>query len=184
MIFSNTITPAIVTTLLVALVAVAIATGGAAAQENVTISVDDSNETEQCTEYIDRNTRLCDADLDDGTAVLTIESDRPQSVTLTDAGGFVDGGQVDRSTQRLFEGTNTVRVPVTEADGFAGVSIETNEVLYAIPLEHSSTMLGGPWSATDAQLAGLGAALSVSFVSLFLAIQAITGRADEPERKA
>lgn len=67
-----------------------------------------------------------------GTVTLVLDSDGATAVTLSDAGGFVDGGEINRRTVVAQDGRNTVEFAVTETSrGYVGVSIATEDVLYA-----------------------------------------------------
>lgn len=135
-------------------------------------------------ETIDQDTAICQATVSDDSAQLLIYSDRHQTITISDAGAFFEGGTVNQQTQTMQPGLNRVEMRVTTYEGFSGVSVSTDSTLYALPLEDLSTLIGGPWTAQDSQLAGLGAALGVSLVSVLIVLQTIIGRSDEPERIA
>lgn len=136
-------------------------------------------------EAIDSRTVLCSATVKDGVAVLVLRSDRPQRITLTDSGAFMAGGEVPQKMATLrAEEPNTVRMDVTSYRGFSGVSIQTTRVLYAVPLERQTTLVGPPWGPSDVQLGAVTAALSVGSVSVVLVFRAVTGRRDSPERIA
>jgi len=67
-----------------------------------------------------------------GTVTLVLDSDGATAVTLSDAGGFVDGGEINRRTFVAQDGRNTIEFAVTETSrGYVGVSIATEDVLYA-----------------------------------------------------
>jgi len=169
-------------------------TPGALAQEMPESPVNQTtNQTDtaaaECTEAIDRYTVVCSKEVRDGVAVIHLESERNQTITVTDAGVFRTGGEVQRKTVTLHEGRNTVRLPVTIVDTgiggqMAGVSVETGLTLYAVPIDVSSPIIGGPWSAQDAQLSGLSAAVSVALVSLLIVAHHLIGKSGEPERVA
>jgi hypothetical protein len=75
-------------------------------------------------------------------------------------------------------------MPVTQQNGFAGVSISTGDVVYAVPLESTSSLLEPPVTSSDVQAAAGGGAFSVSVAVLFITWRAVTGRDSEPERVA
>jgi hypothetical protein len=136
-------------------------------------------------EAIDEKTVVCSASLDGTEAVVVLRSDELQQVTVTDAGAFMTGGEINRRTFTLREGErNTIRFDVTVHNGFAGVSIDTGETLYAVPIEEESTLIGEPWSAQDVQLAAVSGAAGVATVAVFVVIRTVLGRTDEPERVA
>lgn len=141
----------------------------ATAQENSTATASStSTATESETddlptgaERIDGRTVLLSSeyDQDGGTATLTLLSTEPQGVTFSDAGAFVAGGQVATRTEVLDSGRNTITMPVTNADGYAGVSVSTANVLYAVPLTTTSTVSFSPSSPNDMLALALGAGL-------------------------
>jgi hypothetical protein len=160
--------------------------GSVAAQESVTTpnTQTGSAEQPQACEVIDSQTSLCNAELEDGSAVLTIRSEENQRITFTDAGAFVAGGVVETQTRTITDGRSEIVFPVTQHNGFAGVSISTDDVLYAVPLESQSSMLKPPITASDVQAGAVGGAASVSIFVLFITWRAVTGRDDSPERVA
>lgn len=146
--------------------------------------LDDSDDCE-APQAIDDTTVLCSSTVENGDAVLVLRSDYTQRVTVTDAGAFMAGGEVPRKKATLREGErNTVRIPVTRHNGFAGVSVDTGSVLFAVPLEEQSTLIGGPWTKQDVTVGALAGAASVAFISIIVVIRAVTGRSEKPERLA
>jgi hypothetical protein len=137
-------------------------------------------------EAIDAVTVLCSAEIDGEYAELVLKSDINQRVTLTDAGAFMEPGPINRQTFRLREEEekNTVRIRITQVDGFAGVSVDTGRVLYAVPIEQDSELIGPPWGPTDAQMAALGGSSSVAAITVLLAFRRLSGSSDSPERVA
>mgnify|MGYP000704722566 CR=1 FL=1 len=68
---------------------------------------------------------------DSGTVTLVFDSPASRRVTLSDAGGFLEGGEVNRRTITV-DGRTAAEFAVTETDrGYVGVSIATDQVLYA-----------------------------------------------------
>lgn len=159
--------------------------GTVAAQESGSAVQVETGESEQVTcEVIDSDTSLCDTTLENGSAVLTLQSDVNQRITFTDAGAFVAGGVVETQTRIVTEGRSEIVMPVTQQNGFAGVSISTGDVVYAVPLESTSSLLEPPVTSSDVQAAAGGGAFSVSVAVLFITWRAVTGRDSEPERVA
>ncbi|WP_135365887.1 hypothetical protein [Halosimplex halophilum] len=91
---------------------------------------------------------------DAGTVTLVFRSERPTSVTLADAGAFMQEGEINRRTE-VMDGKTKVEFAVTESNGFVGVSISTQETLYGHPIKIGSNdfVPGGP-SPEDTWLAG------------------------------
>lgn len=123
-----------VATLLVMLLAFVLVLAAAPATGAATFQDEINNTTETETgERIDSDLELLSSSYDSegGTATLTFRSDGATAVTLADAGGFVNGGEITRRTVVLQDGRNSVQLPVTETDaGYVGVTIATQEVLY------------------------------------------------------
>lgn len=94
-----------------------------------------------CTERIDAIVSLCSAEYNDdtGTATLMMHSTRAQRVVVTDAAAFMSGGEVERRTYTL-DGVSEIEMPVTEYQGMVGVSVDTQRVLYAVPLGQGYTL--------------------------------------------
>lgn len=112
-------------------------------------------------ERIDQRTVLLSSSYDgEGTATLEFATTKTQGVTLSDSGAFVAGGTVATKTTILRPENNpqTVNMTVTEADGFAGVSVSTAHTLYAVPLETSEPVSLSPSNPNDmlALLTGAG----------------------------
>jgi len=172
------------------IVSVAALAAPAVAQTNGTsvtdsVSDDDSN---RCAEpvVIDNNTELCDSYVsDDGTAHLVLNSTITQGVTVTDSADFMTEGVVTQRRAILRPGSpTTVRLDVDSHRGQTGVSIATNEVLYSLPLEETSSIIAGPWSASHVQTAGISGALSVAFCTLYVAFRRMFGSDETVERVA
>jgi hypothetical protein len=179
--------------ILTLLTVVTLVSSGAVAQANnstsdgPTVQVGPVDQEQPCetTERIDNSTVLCAAELNGGYAELIVRSDIRQRIVLTDAAGFMQGGEINRQ-RYLVESDEPyrLRMSVTSYRNFAGVTVDTGDVLYAVPLDEPTTLVGGPYSSQDVQLSAIGGALSIAVVSLLVTIRAVTGRADSPERIA
>jgi hypothetical protein len=117
--------------------------------------------TPEGTEQIDRNTRLISAEYDEesGEAVVTIESDTLQDVTLTDASGLLKGGETAQRTVTLRPGERTtVTIPATKSGGYVVVAIATRTTLYGEPIETSADVFQGSatWETVQAGAVGGG----------------------------
>jgi hypothetical protein len=135
----------------------------AAAQESPqpTTTEENSSASDRQGSRIDGDLRLVSTSYDgSGTATLVFETDTAKAVTLADAGGFMDGGRINRRTLVLEEaGTHTVEFQVTESDrGYVGVSIATQEVLYAEVIEEPTV---SPFSGASGTTGWLGGATIV-----------------------
>lgn len=162
-------------------VATALLAGGAAAQENTT-NATETNATE-CTETINQYTAICDAELDGSDVVVELKSEGPQTIVVTEA--FRKGsGVLSQRQVRIPEGRSTVRLTVTVDGGSEGVTIATQDTLYQKEVRPSSTLLAGPFTASDAQAAAFGGGTGVALVTLFLVAKVVFGKNDDPERLA
>lgn len=175
--------------LITALVVASLAVAPVAAQENATdtgtgLEAEDLT-GDECTVHIDQHVSLCSAEYRDGEVVLELRSDRPETITVTDAGGIMNGGEILRKDYVLrSDRRSTVRMPVTKANGFVGVTIDTGRTLYGVPLETSSTLIGGPWDYADTQAAALGGGIGSAAIVLLLTLRTIYGREGGIERVA
>ena len=130
----------------------------------------DTNTTE--TTRIDGNTEIVASVYrpDEGVARITLQSSAVQTVTISDAGRFQEGGKIPVRTVALRSGdTATVEIPVTEQDGYVGVAISTeNTPLYAEIVRRPSgdgLDILRALSSLQAWLAGAG----VAFVWMIIA---------------
>ena len=162
-----------ISVVLVALLAT-VAVGGVSAQSGGNMSESTSTPTASTGERIDNSTVLVDSSYDNETGMVsvTLKSETIQEVTLSDAGAFVDGGVVNQRTVTLGPGeTATVSLDATRTDsGFVGVSIATDDTLYAVPVESPSTGGGGgsPIPKRDDALALLAGISTVTLGTLGL----------------
>lgn len=132
--------------------------GTAGAQPTVT-NTTNRTATPTAHEQIDNQTRLISSSYDEqnGTATLVIESDTTQAVTLSDAGGFRQGGQIDTRTVVIERGERvTVTLPVTKVGSRVGVAIDTKHTLYAeIIRQPEDHLFQGKPSWQDTRISGL-----------------------------
>ena len=159
----------------VLLVAAAFApVGVVSAQEDGNVSVDvGGDDRTNCTEHIGEHVSLCSATVDDGRVELELISDQMMIVTITDAGGIMEGGEIKRADVRLrTDRRTTFEMEVTESDGFVGVTIDTGTTLYGKVIEEqTSPFLARPTKA-DSLLIGLtvfglfAVSLPVSWVAI------------------
>ncbi len=132
------------------------------------------------TERVDSDTRLVDATYNpsDGTARITLRTDGPTAITLTDAAGFIEGGEVERRSV-VVDGEETIVIPVTRVDGYVAVGISTDETLYAVPIETRSRLFRGTAQWGYVWLAGLLGVVGGSGTVLYYAREFL--REDDPE---
>jgi hypothetical protein len=122
-----------------------IAASSADAQEqpqdggNVTVDpgseepVEQTPEPEPC-EQIDQDTRICGSDYSEetGMAWVVIESDKPQTIVVSDGGSFMSGGTVPQTRTRV-PPDERVRISVSyeRYEGVLALSVSTRETLWA-----------------------------------------------------
>jgi hypothetical protein len=167
---------------LIAVVVVASLSAGAAAQGASNATAENSTEVESC-ELINSGLSLCSADYDGKSAVVVLDSDHRVAVTLTEAVALNEPRELNRRSF-VVDGRTTIRFDVDPVNGVAGVTIDDGEVLYGVPLETSSIIVPGPFTASDAQAAGVGSALGVALTTLYLVARRVYGRVEQPERIA
>ncbi|GGN92792.1 hypothetical protein [Haloarcula pellucida] len=137
---------------------------------NTTDTPDRSDTTQ--TERIDGQTVIVESRYvpNASVALITLRSESVQTVTLSDAGRFQQGGKVPVRSVALRGGeTTTVELPVTEQDGYVGVAISTeNTPLYAEIVQQPS---GGGLEILRAlgSLQAWIAGLTVAFVWMIVA---------------
>ncbi|MDG5778845.1 hypothetical protein VB773_01040 [Haloarculaceae archaeon H-GB2-1] len=102
-------------------------TAPALAAENSTQPMPIANQTQ--TERIDENTVLLHSEYSatDDVARITLRSETLQTILVSDAGRFTQGGKIPVRGDVLRPGeTATIELPVTEVDGYVGVAISTD----------------------------------------------------------
>lgn len=101
-------------------------------------------------ERIDNATMLISSSYSErtGMATVTIRSEIPQRIVVSDAGGFVAGGEIEQRSVLVEPGeTVEISIPATETEsGFVGVSISTQKTLYAVPIIPPGLRLSPPES--------------------------------------
>lgn len=171
---------------LMAVVVVASLSGAVAAQDAPNATAENSTDVEQsdeCSRYVTEHISLCSADYVDGEAVLLLDADRRERITVTEAVPITEHREINRDSF-IVDGRTEVRLPVQAVNGAAGVTIDDGTTLYGVPLETSSTLIGGPFTASDAQAAGIGGGVGVALVTVYLVAKVVYGRTEKPERLA
>jgi hypothetical protein len=137
-------------------------------------------------EEIDPTLRLTDWDYQDGEFVLRFDSDRSNSVTISEAAQFDEGaGQMAIRQENLPRGEFTVTISVPERAGEAGVVITTSASINAGHGTYVSTGQSDdsrdPFARTSSTAGWLGGAGTVTFMTLFAARRWLHAEGDEPE---
>ncbi|WP_049983592.1 hypothetical protein [Halorubrum sp. BV1] len=172
--------------ILIAVVAVATLSGGVAAQDATNATVQTPNGTAQadaCTQQITEHIDLCSAEYDGSAAVLVLDGDRRERITVTEAVALTEPRELNRQSY-VVDGRTTIRFSVQPSNGAAGVTIDDGTTLYGVPLQASSPIVAGPFTASDAQAAGLGGGLGVGLVTLYVVAKVVYGRDEKSERIA
>jgi len=121
-------------------------------------------------DHIDNSTILVSTSYDnstgDNTVRVTLYSKTIQRVTLTDAGGVFNEGEVNQRSVTLSPRENTtIAIDTTRIEtGFVGVTLATSDTLYAVPIQTSdddSTMFGGTPGWGTVRIAAIGSGLGV-----------------------
>jgi hypothetical protein len=106
---------------------------------NVTIDpeptqpVEETPESDPC-QQIDEDTRICGSDFDaeKGVAWVVVESDRPQTVVVSDAGSFMAGGEIPQTRTRVTPDKRVkISVPYQRYEGTLALSVSTRDTLWA-----------------------------------------------------
>lgn len=151
--------------------------------QNQTNQTNTSDPADDCTETINEYTQICNAELDGSDVVVTIQTEGPQTIVVTEA--FRKGsGVLNQRSVSLSEGKNTIRMTVTVDGGSEGVTIAAGQVLYQKEVVANEPLFSGPWSSSDSQAAGLGAGLAVAMLTLTMVFRARIGDNDGTERIA
>jgi len=172
--------------LLVVVVVVASLSGAVAAQDAPNATAENTTAVEQvnkCSQEITPTLRLCSAEYVDGEAVLLLDSDTRDRVTVTEAVALTEARELRRDSF-IVDGKTEIRMRVQPSNGRAGVTIDDGTTLYGVPLRTGTALVAGPFTASDAQAAGLGGGLGVAVVTIFLVAKVVYGRTEEPERLA
>ena len=179
------------TLLVVAVVVLAVfGATGAVAQEvpDPTNTTTTTTTTTPDGERIDNSTRLLNSsyDAETGEVSITLHSDTLQTIVLSDAGAFVEGGVVEqRSVTVRPDETITVTMPATRTErGYVGVSISTRGTLYAEPIEAQTDFFDGQSTWQTVQTAAVGGAFGVLVVTGIIAYRLRKGGSHRVERKA
>lgn len=143
------------------------------------------NQPENATETtrIDFTTTLVNSEYepDQGVARITIHSERTQSITFTDSGAFVEGGEVNERTVAFRAGeTDTVELSVTESGGLVGVGISTDHTLWAEVINAQQTS-ESPWEQTGPVAGWIGGASVVGVMGVVAAWRTKRNDPTEPE---
>lgn len=167
---------------LLVLIAVVPATATAAPVNGTEAAPTDDNRTGR---PIDPDTSLLDARIEDGDAVLILASNGTQTVSFVDAASVMRGGEVPVATRTLRDGRNRIVLRnISTFRNTAAVTINTGETLFAVQLKASDPLIGGPFTARDAQMTALSAAAAVGAIAIVMVIRYLRGTTHEPERIA
>lgn len=173
--------------LLVLVVLLAVAPLGATAQEDNASDVANASAPESVVQ-VDKLTVVSDYEIRDGNLWIQFRSDGGNTLSITETAQ--DGGatQVRVRTVDIPRGVSSVTIDLfrsSEASVLitSRLSLQQNSGT-TISVDSAEPLIAGPFTASDAQAAGLGGALSVSMFTLFLVLRAARGESDGVERIA
>lgn len=112
---------------------------------------------------IDEETRICGSDYDEdrGVAWVVIESDRPQTVVVSDAGSFMAGGQVPQTRVRVTPDERVnISVPYQRYEGVLALSVSTRSTLWAEIVDKDNLIDQPTKNDGLALLSGIGVTLT------------------------
>lgn len=130
-------------------VALAVATGGAVAQEHA-----EGNETGTYEIAIDDQTRVVSSSWDDGIVTMVVEADVPRRVTVTDASQEISGAIDIRRTRTTVPGgqraeisfevenADNAAVTVQAGEGIVGLGKQSNAGYDPGPVPFSAAVIG------------------------------------------
>lgn len=121
-------------------------------------------------ERIDNNTYIVNSTVTEQSdnATITIHSEITQEIVLTDAGGMMESGEVQRRRITLQANeTRQIKMPVTKRGGRVAITVATRETLYAHVVEIEKYLFyeDPDWSVVQAGsvVSGLGVLGAVGF---------------------
>lgn len=169
--------------LFIAVLLVASLSGAVAAQETPNETAENTTAEDECNQAITEHIRLCSSDYVDGEAVVVLDSDRRERVTVTEAVALTEHREINRESF-IVDGRTEIRLGVEATNGKAGVTVDDGNILYGIPIRTETVLIGGPFTASDAQAAAIGGGLGTAIVALYLVLKVLYGRNQKPERLA
>ncbi|ACO54901.1 ORF6 [Halorubrum pleomorphic virus 1] len=137
---------------------------------------------------VDSITAITDYELRDGDLWIQFQSSGGNTLSITETAGSEGATQVRVRSVDIPRGTSTVTIDLfNSADGSvlitSRLSLEQNSGT-VVSVSGGSAIISGPFTASDAQASGLGAAISVASVTLLLVFRASRGESTEGERIA
>ncbi|EMA03630.1 hypothetical protein C438_13429 [Haloferax denitrificans ATCC 35960] len=122
----------------------------------------------------DRAVRIVSAEYRDGTAIITLESDLPRTVTVTAPTGSTSTGAAAGNlvNRPIPPGRTTIRIdsPEPRVTIVTSYSIENGQYT-EIRFEDGSALIAGPFTGTDVRDAAIGGALGTSFGALLIIVR-------------
>jgi len=107
--------------------------GNVTVDPDPTQPVEETPESDPC-QQIDENTRICGSDYDPetGMAWVVVESDKPQTVVVSDGGSFMAGGEVPQTRTRVPPDQRVkISVAYKRYEGVLALSVSTRDTLWA-----------------------------------------------------
>lgn len=146
----------------------------------------DQDETTYLIE-IDQFTRIVNSSWSDGTVTFIVESDKRQRIKITDSSIDVQAHEavdIPQARHRLPEGRTEVTFTVTNP-GSSAITVATPRGMVGLsPGKGSGALIGGPYTASDAQASGVGVGLSISLLVMFKVLRRLRSNGGIAERVA
>lgn len=174
----------LITLLLASLVLLSSFGGIAAAQTTVNAS-DTASPTDSETTYlieIDNTTRIVSAEWSDGTVTMTIESDLPKQIAITDSSQDINGAiDIKQSRLSIPRGTTTVEFTVANPSDPA-VTVGSPNGMVGLGEQSGGSLFTGPASWTDVRSAGAAGVVAGVGMVLGIAWVRVSSKDDEHRR--
>lgn len=185
--------------MIVSLALTAVAPTAVVAQENETSTpqtpdpptdTPEPTETSNSTQYqlqINDDTRIVNSSWDRGTVTFVVESDISQLIVVTDSSIDMQAqkaGEVPQLHTAVPKGRSKISFTVQNPREAVVTVNSKKDLIFLSPGRGSSTIIGGPWTVSDARAAGVGTALGISIVTMFIVLRRIRSPAENGERIA
>lgn len=136
---------------------------------------------------IDKDTRIINSSWSDGTVTFLIESDKRQRIKITDSSINIQAHEavdIPQARHTIPVGRTEVTFSV-ENPGNAGITVATTRGMIGLsPGDGTTTLIGGPYTASDAQASGLGVGISISLIVLIKVLRRLRTSGGNAERIA
>lgn len=161
---------------------------GAAAQDGNQSDTANNATAPESVVQVDTLTVVSDYELRNGDLWIEFRSEGGNTLSITETAQSDGATQVRVRTVDIPRGTSTVTVNVFDS-AQASVLITSRLSLQqnsgtTLAVDSADPLIAGPFTATDAQAAGVGAGLGVAITTLYMVAKVVYGRNEQPERMA